>query len=265
MAELEWTVSDRVGLLTLNRPEKRNALTDPMVQELADRLTAAQSDDAVRAIVLTGAGMGFCSGGDVSRMEHGAPIADRSLEVYARDHLKAGMHRIPLALDVLDKPVIAAVNGAAVGAGMDLALMCDMRFLATDARMSAAFIRAGLVPGDGGCYFLPRLVGVAKALELMLSGDFIDAATALQLGIANRIYEPEELLPRTLEFAARLAASPPIHIQLTKRSVYDSYAGSLRSSLELAASHMAIVRSMNDSREALAAMREKRPGSYNGT
>lgn len=266
MAELEWTVSDYVGLITLNRPEKRNALTDGMIQQCVARLDDARTDDDVRVIVITGAGEAFCAGGDVSSMRQGDhPSISRSPQAYARAHLQGGVQRIPLAIEALDKPVIAAVNGAAVGAGMDLALMCDLRFLATTARLSEGYIRAGLIPGDGGCYFLPRLVGSAKALELLLTGDFVDASTALELGIANRLCTPEELLPQAIEFARRIAASPPIHVQLIKRNVYASANLSLRDSLELAASHMAVVRSMNDSREALAALREKRPGRYHGT
>ncbi len=266
MAELEWTVSDYVGLLTLNRPDKRNALTEAMIRECVARLDAARTDDAVRVIVITGAGDAFCAGGDVSKMEQGdVQSVARSPQAYARSHLQAGVQRIPLAIEALDKPVIAAVNGSAVGAGMDLALMCDMRLLSTAARLSEGYIRAGLIPGDGGCYFLPRLVGPAKALELLVTGDFIDAQAALELGLANRICEPDQLLPQTMELAGRIAAGPPVHVQLIKRNVYASANLSLRDSLELAASHMAVVRSMNDSKEALAALRERRTGRYDGT
>lgn len=266
MAELEWSVSDHVGLITLNRPETRNALSESMIRECVARLDDARTNDDVRVIIITGAGEGFCSGGDVSTMKQGdTPTKARSPQAYARAHLQAGVQRIPLAIEALDKPVIAAVNGAAVGAGMDLALMCDLRFLSTTARLSEGYIRAGLIPGDGGCYFLPRMIGTAKALELLLTGDFVDAAAALELGIANRVCEPDELLPQTMALARRIAASPPVHVQLIKRNVYASVNLSLRDSLELAASHMAVVRSMNDSREALAAFREKRAGRYDGT
>ena len=170
------------------------------------------------------------------------------------------MHRIPYALERLDTPVIAAVNGAAVGAGMDMALMCDMRFAGRSARFSEGYIRAGLIPGDGACYFLPRLVGLAKALELLLSADFVDAAEALRIGIVNRVYDDDVLLAETLAFAGRLAHSPPVHLRLIKRNVYQSYQNDLHSALELAASHMGIVRTLEDSKEAVTALLERRPG-----
>lgn len=266
MADLEWSVSDHVGLITLNRPDKRNALTEAMIHESTSRLEAARTDDAVRVIVITGAGDGFCAGGDVAKMEQGdQQSVSRSPQAHARSHLQRGVQRIPLAIEALDKPVIAAVNGAAVGAGMDLALMCDLRVMSTTARMSEGYIKAGLIPGDGGCYFLPRLVGMAKALELLLTGDFIDANTAMDLGLVNQVCEPSQLLPTALALAGRIAAMPPVHVQLIKRNAYASANLSLRDSLELAGSHMAVVRSMNDSKEALAALREKRQGHYDGT
>ena len=151
--------------------------------------------------------------------------------------------------------MIAAVNGTAVGAGMDMALMCDIRLVASSARMSEGYIRVGLVPGDGGCYFLPRLVGMAKALELLWTGDFMEADEALRLGIASYVYGRPGVRVWRARFAARIAAQPPINVQLIKRAAYQSARADLRTALDLISSHMAVVRSTRDSAEAMAAFR----------
>src|SRR5690348_12835891 len=187
MADLEYTVDGKVATILLNRPHRKNAFTLPMIDDWADALREVTADDGVRALVLTGAGDAFCSGidlGDLSGVEP-TPL-DRKRMLTHR------IHRIALALEDLDKPVVAAVKGPAVGAGMDMALMCDMRFAGESARFSEGYIRVGLVPGDGGCFWLPRLVGVAKALELLLTGDFVDGREAERIGIANHCY-PDEI------------------------------------------------------------------------
>jgi len=263
MADLLWEVDDGVGLITLNRPERKNAFSDEMLGRWEEVLVEARADDAVRAIVVTGAGDAFCAGGDVKAMAEG-PVGPAPTAGTVRQGLIETVHRIPYALERLDTPVIAAVNGAAVGAGMDMALMCDIRFAARSARFSEGYIRAGLIPGDGACFFLPRLVGLAKALELLLSADFVDAEEALRIGIVNRVYDDDRLLAETLAFAGRLAHSPPVHLRLIKRNVYQSYQADLHSALELAASHMGIVRTLEDSREAVTALLERRPGNYTG-
>ncbi|MEO5837579.1 MAG: enoyl-CoA hydratase-related protein [Acidimicrobiales bacterium] len=269
MAELTYEKHDGVGLITINRPDRRNALSDTVIEGLTTIFTESRRDDSVRALVLTGAGTAFCAGGDVKREGGGEetwpPSPDRmpspaAIRVRLADH----MHRVPLALAELDKPVIAAVNGAAVGAGMDLALMCDMRIAARSARFSEAYLRVGLIPGDGGCFFLPRLVGIAKALELLLTCEFVDADEALRIGLVNRVVDDESLLDETLALAQKLASMPPVHVQLTKRAAYQSLRLDLATSLELTASHMAIARSLDDSREAIAAFLEKRTGVYTG-
>jgi enoyl-CoA hydratase/carnithine racemase len=265
MSDLLWEVDDGVGLITLNRPASKNAFSEEMLRRWEEVLVGARHDETVRAIVLTGAGDAFCAGADTKALANsageGTPLAAAAI----RRNLIENVHRIPYALERIDVPVIAAVRGAAVGAGMDMALMCDMRFVGRSARFSEGYIRAGMIPGDGGCYFLPRLVGVGKALELLLTGDFVDAEEALRIGIANRVFDDEALLAETLAFAAKLAHSPPVHIQLIKRNVYQSYGGDLRSALELAASHMGIVRNMADSREAILALRERRSGNFTGS
>jgi enoyl-CoA hydratase/carnithine racemase len=262
MADLEFAIENRVALVTMNRPDKANALSDDMFTGLAAFYLEAAARDDVRVVVLTGAGRHFCAGGDVKR-----PVGEEGGERVTseiRARIKSLVHAVPKALSALDKPVIAAVNGAAVGAGLDLALMCDMRLAARSASFSAPYITVGLIPGQGGSYFLPRLVGLPKALELLLTGDRIDAEEAYRIGMINRLCEDSELMDRTLEFAGRIAAQPPVHVQLTKRAAQASLATTLESSLELSAAHMAIVQPLADSAEARAAWLAHRTGTYTG-
>jgi enoyl-CoA hydratase/carnithine racemase len=262
VANLEYTVENGIGTILLNRPEKKNAFTVEMVDRWAEVLVGARADDSVGAIVVTGAGDAFCAGGDFGGI---SPDAEEEPGPYERKaFLTDHVHRVAYALEDLDKPVIAAVNGVAVGAGLDFALMCDMRFMARSARVSEGYIKVGLVPGDGGAYFLPRLVGTAKALELLLTGDLVDAEEALRIGMVNRVYDDEELMPRTYEFAEMLAAGPPRITRMIKRAVYQSMGSDLRTSLDMISSHMAVVQSMPESHEAFNAFREKRAPEFEG-
>ena len=259
MADLEYTVAEGIGTILLNRPHRKNAFTIEMIDQWARILVEARTDPDVRVIVLTGAGDAFCSGVDLSSMD-----GERPSPLQRKEHLTDHIHRIPYALEDLDKPVIAAINGVAVGAGMDMALMCDMRIIARSARLSEGYIRVGLVPGDGGCYYLPRLVGQAKALELLLTGDFIGADEAARIGIANHVVDDDELPAATSRLARKLADAPPVAVRTIKRAVYQSARADLRTALDLISSHMSVVTSTQDSAEALAAFREKRPGRYVG-
>lgn len=255
-----YDVADNIATLTLNRPEKLNAFNPEMLDRWVAHLEAAQADEAVRVIVLTGAGKGFCSGGDVEKM--GVDETNTPLKI--KERLRQGVQRIPALLSRIDKPVIAAINGVAAGAGLDLALMCDMRFAATNARLAETYSRVGLVPGAGGAYFLPRLVGVAKALEMFWGAEFVEADEALRLGLVNRVFPDDELMQRTREFALKIAGMPPLSIRLIKRAVYQSLDTDLATSLDLVSSHMTIVRNSADHAEAVEALREKRPGTYHG-
>lgn len=259
MADLEYDVADGVGTILLNRPERKNAFTMQMIDDWAAAIRSARFDPDVRVLVLTGAGDAFCSGVDLDSFTSG----DKSVLDH-KETLTERIHQVALALEDLDKPVLAAVNGVAVGAGMDMALMCDMRFVAESARMSEGYVKVGLVPGDGGCYFLPRLVGTAKALELLWTGDFVDGPTAVELGIANRCVPDDELQEQTYAFAHRLAQGPPVAIRAIKRTVYQSARTDLRTSLDLISSHMAVVQSTEDSAEAMSAFREKRTPNFRG-
>lgn len=261
MADLEYSVADGIATLLLNRPEKKNAFTDGMLERWPECLVQAQADDDVRVIVVTGAGDAFCSGGDLGRRT-GETAPPAPLE--RKQRLQSRTHRVALALLDVDKPVIAAVNGAAVGAGMDMALMCDIRVASASARFSEGYIRVGLIPGNGGAYFLPRIVGTAQALELLWTADFVNAEQALAIGLVNHVYADATFREEVAAFARKIAAAPPTQVRLIKRTVYQSLATDLRTSLELVSSHMAIVQTTEDYREAIDAYKEKRAPKYRG-
>jgi enoyl-CoA hydratase/carnithine racemase len=256
MADLEYSVADGVGTLLLNRPERRNAFTLAMIEEWASIVRAARTDDAVRVFVLTGAGDAFCSGGDLAFLSEASTALERKRQLFDQ------IQRVALAMDDFDKPTIAAVNGAAVGAGMDMALMCDMRVAARSARFSEGYINVGLVPGDGGCYYLPRLVGMGRALELLLTGDFVDAVEAERIGLVNRVVEDEALLDETNALARKLAAASPIALRMIKRATYQSARVDLRTALDLVSSHFGVVSTTDDHAEAMAATRERRAPEF---
>src|SRR3989440_4461769 len=226
---LLYETKDRVATLTLNRPDRLNALGGTLREDLTAGLTRAIDDPDVRVIVITGAGKGFCAGGDVKAMQdanqagRGRPLMERVAP--SRDRTVLLMRDSP-------KPLIAAVNGAAAGAGMNLALACDLRVASSAARFSQAFVKRGLHPDWGGTYFLPRIVGMAKACELIFTGAIIDAAEALRLGIVSQVVAPEELLPTVQALARTIAAGPPIAIRLARRALYRNAAADLRSALE---------------------------------
>src|SRR5262249_11476778 len=181
-----------------------------------------------------------------------------------KEELGHHIHRIPKTLEAMDKPVIAMVNGVAVGAGMGMCLMCDVRVASDQARFATGYVGVGLVPGDGDTYFLPRLVGSAKALELFWTGEFVDAAEALRLGIVNRGVPAAELASATYALAQRIAQGPQIAIRMIKRLVYQSARLDLRTHLDLVSSHMSIARQTADHAEGVAAFKEKRPPRFQG-
>jgi enoyl-CoA hydratase/carnithine racemase len=259
VADLEYTRDGSVATILLNRPERRNAFTGEMIDAWASALRDAAADAAVRVVVLRGAGDAFCSGVDLDTLgEQGSdPLKWKS---FLHDRVQA----VPRAVAVLDKPLIASVGGHAVGAGMDMALMCDLRLASDSARFCESYIRVGMVPGAGGAWFLPRLVGEAKAMELFLTGDMIGADEALRIGLVNRVVPHEELLEHTYALAERLGAGPPITTRLIKRLVHQSARCDLETALELASSHMGVARSTQDAAESLAAFRERRTPVYRG-
>ncbi len=263
MADLEISIVDRVMVARLNRPERKNALSDEMLSTLREALLRANDDPAVGCVVITGTGNAFCSGGDLAkRAEQDAAQEPTPLERKMR--LQNVTHKVALVIEDFEKPLIAAVNGAAVGAGMDLALMCDLRVAGASARFSEAYIRVGILPGNGGSYYLPRLVGTARALELLWTGDFVSADEALAFGLVNHVYADAELMDRTMALAKRLADGPPVPIRDIKKLVHESLRTDLRTSLNSVSAHMAVVLSTEDYKEAMQAYKEKRSPKYHG-
>ncbi len=263
--QITYEKSDGIATITLNRPERMNAFTPLMLNEWLDALSDAHTDDGIRAVILTGTGRGFCTGADVARGGEGISLVDRSRSpVDNRNFLRDSVQRIPRLVSIMEKPYLAAVNGAAVGAGMDMASMCDMRFAAESARFGMTYVRMGLIPGDGGCYFLPRIVGMAKALDLIWTGRLFDAKEALEMGYVSAVVPDEQLITYTREYAARLVSGPAVAIQQAKRLAYRSQDVTLDSALDLAQQAMFIAQSTEDSREGPRAFAEKREPEFKG-
>jgi enoyl-CoA hydratase/carnithine racemase len=247
MPELEYSRDGAVATILLNRPERKNAFTLNMIDLWRDALIEARRDPEVSVVVVRGQGDAFCAGVDLGLIDAEMGTGPAS----HKELLSERVQRIPLAVEDLDKPLIASISGPAVGAGLDMALMCDMRFAARSARLCESYIRIGLLPGAGGCYYLPRIVGIAKAFEIFMSGDFIDAEEALRIGLVNQVYDDDRLLEETYAFAERLAKIPSMNVRMMKRTLYQSANADLRTSLDLVSSHMGIVRSEMDSQKAL--------------
>ncbi len=238
--------------LTLNRPEKRNPITDTAtVDRLVDCLDRLGADPSVRVAILTGAGTAFCSGGDLNAMQ-------ASLEARARDpaatiaYYTAGIQRIPLAFERLDVPVIAAVNGPAIGAGNDLACMCDLRIAAQSARFAESFVKIGIIPGDGGAWLLPRVVGWSKACEMALTGDAVGAEEALACGLVSQVVPDDALMDAARRLAGRIAVNPPLAVRATKRLLKEGRHTRLDTLLTMSAAAQALAHTTGEHREAIA-------------
>jgi enoyl-CoA hydratase/carnithine racemase len=244
-----------VALVTLNRPERLNALTFPTFDELHDLCRRLGSDEATRVVVLTGAGRGFCAGLDLDEAaklpEMTTPENDAGQEHWGATVL--ALHRLP-------QPIIAAVNGPAAGGGLSLALAADIRIASTAARFNAAFVRIGLSAGDlGASWALPRVIGLGRAAELMFTGRFVEAEEAEAIGLVNRIVQPDQLLPSAFELAERIASNSPYGVRLSKRVLQANVdAPSLEAALELENRGQVLATRTEDMREALDAFRAKR-------
>jgi enoyl-CoA hydratase/carnithine racemase len=255
---------DRAGAvvtLTLNQPQTRNALTgNTAVAELVAACAEITADLTVRAVIVTGAGSAFCSGGNVKDMQRFA--SDTLTPASISEEYRRGIQRLPLALYFLEVPTIAAVNGPAIGAGCDLACMCDIRIASEQARFAESFIKVGIVPGDGGAWLLPRVVGRSKAAELSFTGDAIGAQEALACGLVSRVVSPERLLDEAGELAARIATNPGPTLRMTKRLLREGEHLRLDSLLELSAGFQALAHKTPEHQEAVRAFIEKRPPRF---
>ncbi len=251
--------------VTLNMPDKRNPISEPaMVDALCDVFTAADRDLSVRAVVLTGAGSAFSSGGDLKTMKPDVGSLRASLPAQTRRNYRAGIQRLPLMFHALEVPVIAAVNGPAIGAGCDLALMCDVRIAGRSARFAESFVTLGIVPGDGGAWLLPRIVGFAKASELALTGEAVDADEALRIGMVSKVVDDAELLDAAHAIAGKIAANPPHATRMTKKLLREAQTATLANILEMSAAMQALAHATSDNDEAIAAFIERRRPEFKG-
>lgn len=256
------SVENGVAIVTLNRPERLNALTAPMMMAMVDVLARLSGDADVGCVVLTGAGRGFCAGGDVQLQAQAAGRSDLSPEQRAdllRSHMEAArlLHEMP-------KPTVAMVNGVAAGAGMSLALACDMRIVAASARFTTAFAKVGLSGDFGGSYFLTRLLGPALARELYFTSEVLDSQRIAALGLASRVVPDEQLVAETLTLANRLADGPRVAWRYIKRNMKAAEEGSLSDVLDAEANGMMRCRQTEDHAEAAQAFVEKRPARFRG-
>ncbi|MEO5699390.1 MAG: crotonase/enoyl-CoA hydratase family protein [Casimicrobiaceae bacterium] len=252
-----------IALLTLARPNARNALDDAMSGAIVDAAAAINADPTIACVIVTGSGPSFCAGGNVKDMLAGRGMFGGSA-AEMRENYRRGIQRVPLAVFGIDVPTIAAVNGPAIGAGCDLALMCDMRIAAREAVFAESFVRLGLVAGDGGAWLLPRIVGTARAYEMTLTGDAVDAEQALRWGLVSAVHPGERLLEEALALAGRIVRHPPHALKLNKRLLRDSEGSTLARSLELAAALQSITQHTEDFGEAVAAFVEKRDPRFVG-
>ncbi len=251
--------------LTLNNPALRNPISDEdTVEALIDALNRADGDPAVRAVILTGAGTAFSSGGNLKAMRDGHGLVDKQQPIKTRGNYKRGIQRIPLAFEALEVPVIAAVNGPAIGAGCDLACMCDIRIAAESATFAESFVKVGIIPGDGGAWLLPRVVGFSKACEMAFTGDAITAAEALACGLVSRVVPDAELLAAGKALAARIAVNPPHVVRMTKRLLREGRHVRIDTLLEMSAAMQALAHTTADHREAVSALLEKRRPVFTG-
>ena len=258
--ELLETIEDGIATLTFNRPERLNALSTPIMEGLLDGLPRLAGDPGVKVVVLTGAGRAFCAGGDVKSMAEGS-VQRSTTEATTRLRSRMEVSRI---LHELPKPTIAMINGPAAGAGLALALACDLRIAGTSARLVTAFVRVGFSGDFGGSYFLTRLVGTAKARELYFTGRPVEAGEALSLGLVNRVIPDEELATVTMELARSLAQGPSIALSLMKRNLNCAENGSLAELLDMEAIHQVQTGRTEDHREAANAFVEKRTPIFIG-
>ena len=251
-----------VLLLTMSSPDTRNALTgDDQFDDFEQTCAAINDDMSVRAVVLTGEGSAFCAGGNVKDMRERTGLFSGDPFDQASAYRK-GIQRIPRAIHALNVPTIAAVNGPAVGAGCDLATMCDIRIGSEKAMFAESFVKLGIIPGDGGAWFLPRAVGFSNACKMAFTGEPVRAEEALRIGLVSEVVAPDALVERALELAASIAANPPHAVRLTKQLMRASEKASLDELLDMSAAFQAVCHAEPDHAEAVEAFFDKRAGNY---
>lgn len=251
--EVRYELQDHILTLTLDRPDARNAWSETMVREYLAALTRAEADEDVHVVILTGAGDAFSAGGDIKAMqEKSGMFAGDPAELRAR--YKTGLQQVTLAMQRFSKPIVAAINGPAIGAGLDLACMCDLRIASSRAKFGSTFVALGLIPGDGGAWLLQRVVGRARALELVMTGRVIRAQDAERIGLIHEFVEPEFVMARAREVAEEIAQHPPLAVQLARALAYKAEDMTLSDSLDLAATYQGIVQNRPEHFDRLEAL-----------
>ena len=251
----------RIVTITLNRPDTRNALSGDIIDGLVDSFKKADRDKNVGCVILTGAGKSFSSGGNLQEIKD-MTTKDNMSQSQLEDWYRFGIQKIPLTMNSIDVPVVAAINGHAIGAGNDLCTMCDIRIAGEDAKFSESFLRIGIIPGDGGSWFLPKIIGLSRANEMILTCDVLNAEKALAWGLVSQVVSNEELLKKANEIATKIAEQPPEASRRAKRLLRMSQNVPLDKALEMAASQQSILQMMDDHKEAIDALLEKRSPKY---
>lgn len=264
LTDLRYEVSEHIATITLDREEARNAYSDAMIASFIKVLDAAEADDEVRCVIITGAGSTFSGGGDIKLMQKRDGMFSGD-PVHLRNQYLRGIQRIPRRLARFEKPVIAAINGPAIGAGLDLACMCDIRIAANGARFGSTFVKIGLIPGDGGSYLLARVIGFSRALDLVLTGRLVDTMEAERIGLINEIAIDVDVMDLARKRARKICDNAPLAVRLAKSSVYQSWDLSLEAALNLAATYQSIVQNTADHDEGLAALMEGRKAEFLGS
>ena len=263
MADLLFDVKDYIATITLNRPEAYNAFSEDMINEWIKALETVRDQDDIRVAIVKGNGKSFCAGGDIKAMQAGDGFFKSAEDISStglarKNSLWKKIQRIPLLLEEIDKPVIAQIHGFAMGAGLDMALMCDIRITAKSTKISESYINVTIVPGDGGAYYLPKLIGVDQALDMFWTARVLTADEAKDLGVVTFVVEDEELDHYTWQYAKTLTSRPQTALRFIKRAVYQSQKMDLRASLDYISSQMAIVTELDDFKEGVNAVVEKR-------
>ena len=265
LADASLSLKDRVATLTFERDDVRNALTGTaLIDDLTRCVDWVNQSAEVSVLVITGAGKAFSSGGNVKEMRDKQGLFGGQ-GVAIQEQYRLGIQRIPLAMDNIEVPTIAAINGAAIGAGFDLCNMCDVRIGCPETLVGETFINLGIIPGDGGAWFLQKVVGYQRAAEMTLTGRLVTADEALEYGILLELVATDALLPRAQELAAQIAAKPPAGVRMTKRLMKAAQRMELRDLLDMSASMQALSHQMDDHDEAVAAFLDKRSPEFKGS
>jgi 2-(1,2-epoxy-1,2-dihydrophenyl)acetyl-CoA isomerase len=234
--EILFEVKESIGIITINRPLENNAFSKSMLSQWLKILKKIKEDNSIKAMILTGNGKVFCTGGSIEEMANGE-LSGWKMKKFLRDYV----HKIAMEMKTFYKPTLAAINGYAIGAGLDMSLMCDFRVASEKAVFGESYIKLGLVAGDGGCFLLPRIIGVSRALEMLLSSKFIDTDTALQWGLINKVVQHEKLLDESIDFLKNIICFPDEAVQLMKQLVYKSLNEDFEEHLSKVSSHMGLL------------------------